>query len=282
MTHFAPTRGFQSGAQTHLVEAPPFGTAVPVTHSNQTGLRAWTPTAELDSAVDLAVRIDPMPGSYAALQSADSVRLAVDAERKRIALDMHDDVGHRLAVALFQVDQAIQQAAQDVDQVGNLRVIRRKLTDCIEAIRTIPWVAEDEELSQRDLRRALELLFSEIPESAGLSLVLQFDGDCESVANPTRCAAFRIAQEALSNALKYADASCIQVDVCRIDDALLLTISDDGKGIEETDPAQNTKTLGLRSMRSRSLGAGGTIEIQSIPGQGTRVMATFPVSGGAS
>jgi signal transduction histidine kinase len=210
----------------------------------------------------------------------DAVRSAVYEERKRIALDMHDDMGHRLTVALFQVDQALAQAAGDEEQIRNLRVVRRKLTDCMDALRTLPWATEDEELSQRDLRKALELLVSEIPETTGLAIDLHFEGDCESITNPTRSAAIRIAQEAVTNALKYANASLIRLDVCRTDTVLLLTVADDGKGIDQSDLQEARTSLGLHSMQNRSRNAGGHIEIHSTPSQGTRIVATFPVSGG--
>jgi signal transduction histidine kinase len=84
--------------------------------------------------------------------------------------------------------------------------------------------------------------------------------------------AFRIAQEALSNALHHSGAARIAVRLMGQDGRLELEVSDDGRGFDPSDPLLRARRLGLTSMEERAAALGGRLDIRSAPGQGTRVM----------
>jgi signal transduction histidine kinase len=85
-----------------------------------------------------------------------------------------------------------------------------------------------------------------------------------------------IAREALSNSLRHAKANRVAMALYPARDAMILEISDDGQGFDSKQPAQSG--IGLTSMMARTQEMGGTLEIQSAPGQGTRVVARVPIS----
>ncbi len=88
---------------------------------------------------------------------------------------------------------------------------------------------------------------------------------------------YRIAQEALHNVVKHAGASSIQVNIQRTNDVVELSIKDDGRGFQPD--RQFPGHLGLKSMRERAAASGGSLVIQSVPGEGTTVRLTVPVGG---
>ena len=99
-----------------------------------------------------------------------------------------------------------------------------------------------------------------------------------SVPNDAALCAYRVAQEALNNAVKYAEASSIKVSLRETNQALVLTVSDDGRGFEIAGTGRRTG-LGLASMRERIKSVDGQLDISSKVGHGTSIKASIPLTG---
>jgi protein-histidine pros-kinase len=101
--------------------------------------------------------------------------------------------------------------------------------------------------------------------------------DATKGARPEAAVAlFRIAQEALNNVLKHAQAKAVRIDVSATDEELVLDVHDDGRGFDPR--AARRGRWGMTTMRERAEAAGGQLHIDAIPGQGTRIHARVPLS----
>lgn len=199
------------------------------------------------------------------------------AERVRLARDLHDVLGHTVAVVSLHADVAEEAvAAGDTDGAA----------EAIRAIRGASGTA------MRDLRGAVQLLRGDDPatldvvgglaaigelvdgaRSAGLDVELDLDLDPTSVPAPAGMTAYRVVQEGLTNVLRHAGAAHAWVVVTSEPGALLVRVEDDGRGLPDT-PTEGT---GLRGMAERVALLGGTLRTGPRPGgPGTRVTARIP------
>jgi signal transduction histidine kinase/CheY-like chemotaxis protein len=203
-----------------------------------------------------------------------------EAERRRIARELHDEVGQCLTAAKMaldhvardqwgpdvgrRVDDAAAMTAQALDQVRNLsRLLRPSLLDDL------------------GLPEALRALVESVAERVGLSADLELD-DVGPIDPDLETACYRIAQEALTNSVKHAGATRLRVVLHRIGDELELIVEDDGIGFDVTAAtvqAVRGSSLGVLSLQERGILAGGRTEIISRPGGGTRVRTIVPAVG---
>jgi signal transduction histidine kinase len=101
-------------------------------------------------------------------------------------------------------------------------------------------------------------------------------GSLGEVSTDSEQALFRIAQEAVTNVVRHAEAATVTVRLQRDDGAVTLSITDDGRGFDPADHAISSRRLGLVSMRERAADLGGSLSITSSPGAGTLVQARVP------
>ncbi|MFN0180522.1 MAG: sensor histidine kinase [Gemmatimonadales bacterium] len=208
-------------------------------------------------------------------------RRLVDAheeERARIAREVHDDAIQRLALI-----------AQDIDRVaagpgGNggipptvtLKGIREEVRDLSDTLRQLAHRLHPSGLEHLALGAALEQLADEFRQGGGLEVSLHVSrDDAEGLPKPINLALYRIAQEALHNVAKHAEARAVTVRVQRTAAGIELTIVDDGRGFQV---GRRSEGLGLVSMAERAALVGGSLKIESRPGVGTAVRALLPTS----
>jgi signal transduction histidine kinase len=201
-----------------------------------------------------------------------------EAERAAIARELHDEIGQALTAIKFNA----QWLARRITGPESL-----KLTDCIElADRTLSQVRglalelRPPQLDQLGLTAALRDLTERMSASAGLNA--QFAADSLEVAPgyAQATAAFRVAQEALTNVVRHADAGEVAVELRRRGVELVVTVTDNGRAFdleEALTGAVKGRSMGLLGMQERVKLAGGWLKIESQSGQGTRVKAGFPV-----
>ena len=199
---------------------------------------------------------------------------AYEDEGKRLARELHDDITQRLAGVSIEAatlgrlgDPAARQAAEQA--IGSeLATLSRDVHAM--AYRLHPSVIDDLGLG--------EALRIECQRTARRGQVaVDFDGD-ESAGRARGDRAlclFRVAQEALRNAVRHAGPQRIQVELRAADGGLAVSVRDDGSGFD-TEAARGHASLGLASMRERVALLGGRLDIHSRPGQGTRVTAWVP------
>lgn len=193
-----------------------------------------------------------------------------EEERRRLGLDLHDNVCQELAA----VGVLLEVARANAEQGGELVQAARHLTEVIEHLRLVSRELRPMMLTDLGLRESLRS-FATNASSLQRRVTARFPTPIPRLDDETEIAVYRVAQEALGNALRHAEARSIDL-VLRIDDAtLLLEVSDDGRGFDRA--SSRTDSLGLTSMEERALALGGRLEIASSPGRGTCIRLECPL-----
>lgn len=197
--------------------------------------------------------------------------LLVFADRERIAHDLHDQVIQRLFAAGLDVQGTI--ARSKAPEVND-RLTRTvdELQSTIETIRSTIFKLQSPASKNADLRVRLQALASELTGDSGIVTSVRVAGPLSAVARHVSEHAEAVASEAISNAVRHAQASHIDVTVT-VDDDFTMEIADDGDGI----PEDNARRSGLANMQWRAQHLGGECVISSTPGSGTSVRWTVPV-----
>jgi signal transduction histidine kinase len=203
-----------------------------------------------------------------------TVRLQED-ERRRIAGEIHDAVSPLITGALYQAralrlgdrdDTGRSTAPSDstLDSVGDL------LSRAMEELHSVVFALRPPDLDDIGVVAAIERYIAQVQRS-GLNVQLEAEEDPPALTPEVRLAIYRIVQEALHNALRHAAADEAVVRFETVDDALRVTIRDNGAGF---DPGIATRptALGLLSMRERAAAIGATLTVKSSPGDGTTVL----------
>jgi signal transduction histidine kinase len=214
--------------------------------------------------------------TVARAQAALREQLGVARDRNRIALEMHDGVqGHLITVA-SQLELAQRLAVQNPERAGEVVTESREMTrQAADELRFLVQRLRAPSLSQGFLP-ALKQFAHNLCSRNGLGLEFESKGEPYDLDPHAENALFRIAQEALNNVVRHANATTVWVYADFEADHVLLRIRDDGVGFDETE-RQNTENLqaGLDGMRSRATENGGNLAIRSLPGAGTEVEASF-------
>jgi signal transduction histidine kinase len=201
----------------------------------------------------------------------------LEAERARIARDLHDELGATLSGIAMHVQMALSAG-------GSVPVVRERLQHALQlvdaantSLHRIINALRPSVLDHLGLWGGIEWLAQEWRTRTGLPCELVIDPGLLALPHPLdderASAVFRIAQESLTNAARHAAASCVTVHAHKTGDALHLTIADDGQGF---DPQQRPAG-GLSGMRERAHRHGGSLQISSDPGHGTRVTLHLPL-----
>jgi signal transduction histidine kinase len=213
-----------------------------------------------------------------AQRQADHGRLAVREERVRIARELHDVVAHTLSVVTFQagVGRKIG-ATRPAEALLALQAVEVTGRSALEELRRILGLLRDDDGEAPSLVPApgvgdLEDLAGTV-RAAGIPVSLAVTGDVAALPPAASLTAYRIVQEALTNVVKHASPRQCAVRVRSLEGKAEIEVSDDGGGF---DPALGPGR-GLLGMRERVQLLGGTLAIDSRPGEGTRVSSTLPL-----
>ncbi len=199
-------------------------------------------------------------------------------ERARIAQELHDGLGQYLAAANMNLDavknsiEQLEQRRQEQFKKG-LNLLKQAVVETGQISRNLmPRVVDD-----YGLALAIETLVSTYQDDHNANIsYYQNIGDLE-LPQAIKLNLFRIAQEALSNAIKYAEATQINVQLIKDGLDLLLTIDDNGKGFDADSP-EFSAGLGLRTIKTRTGALGGSFEFDSKINKGTFIHITVPIS----
>jgi signal transduction histidine kinase len=194
---------------------------------------------------------------------------AQETERSRIARELHDDICQRMLLLSIQLESVAGTNEGKAAAAAALTVAR----DISKSLRELSHQLHPARLRVVGLTGALESLCAELSQ-AGVAIAFTHDSVPPVLAPDVMLCLFRVAQEALQNALKYSHATELAVHLSGTSDGLTLTISDNGVGFD-VDAAWGAG-VGLGSMFERLQAAGGSLELTSRPGAGTRVVAILP------
>ncbi len=202
---------------------------------------------------------------------AIEVLRAQEQERRRIAREIHDDPLQEL----LQLAREFEVLERGTSETG-VTTAREHLLDTVAHLREVTRGLHPAGLDQHGLVAALRGLLVDVEIETGVLTSFALAGEPLDERPEVEVALFRIVQEAVRNAVRHARADHLRVELDIDDAAATVTITDDGVGFDpDTNPASGH--LGLQSMTERAVLLGGTCEVVSAPGAGTRVRATLPL-----
>jgi len=197
-----------------------------------------------------------------------------EAERRRIARELHDRVGQNLSALNINLDLAL-------GAITGASPLRRRLEDSVslvdatlQSIENVMAELRPPLLDEYGLGAALGWYAEEFSRRTGIAVVLRDGKDAAADLRPEAAVAlFRIAQEALNNVAKHAGAKQVRVELACEAEEIVLRVADDGAGFDPAAAARG-KRWGMNTMRERAEAAGGRLEVDSAPGEGTIVRAS--------
>lgn len=198
---------------------------------------------------------------------------AQDTERLRIARELHDDVSQQLA--LLSSDLELLSGLADAESSDLADDALRRVQTVSRTVHDLSHQLYPAKLQLIGLVPSLRSLQSEVTKR-GLPVTFTHDGVAASLPGDLTLSLFRVAQEALQNAAKHSQARAVRMHLRGTGETLTLTISDDGVGFDPREAVGSS--LGLVSMRERIEAVGGTLQIHSTPGAGTRLEVIVPGS----
>lgn len=203
-------------------------------------------------------------------RSRERLVVAREEERRRIRRDLHDGLGPALSGVVFGLESARLLVDRDPEAVkAHLATTRDQVQDVVADVRRLVHDLRPPALDDRGLVGALR-------QRAETLRPLEVEVDADDLNDlpaAVEVAAYRIASEAMTNVVRYADASRCTVRLAREDHQLLVEVTDDGVGIPEDAQAG----VGMLSMRERAAELGGRSEVTCPPGSGTAVRAWLPL-----
>lgn len=208
------------------------------------------------------------------------VTIAQEEERKRIARELHDDTAQALIALSRQLDSfGYKEGTLSPEVVGLLDSLRAKVDTLLHGVRRFSRDLRPSVLDDLGLLPALEWLATDLNHNFNVAAEVRVHGEPMRLPPEAEVVLFRIAQEAMRNVWKHAEASHAEVDLDFGSDAIRLSIRDDGKGFKQprviSDLVSSGK-LGLAGMQERISLLGGTLRISSAPGNGTTVLVQIP------
>jgi two-component system, NarL family, sensor histidine kinase UhpB len=204
-------------------------------------------------------------------ESAHRALIAQESERRRIAHELHDEVGQTLTGVMLQVEGLAAVIPDELrEQLDELRETARAGT---EEVRRIARRLRPEALEDLGLQSALSALATRVAEQAHLDISRQLDPGL-ALSPQQELVVYRVAQEALTNVARHAGAVRVELRLDRDDGQALLCVRDDGRGLRSTDLSSSH---GIRGMRERAMLIGAQLAIAPSPLRGTEVKLTIPL-----
>jgi signal transduction histidine kinase len=198
---------------------------------------------------------------------------AQEDERRRIALDVHDDYLQALTAVRMQLER-LRDDLHETDHRETAGQLTRDVAATTERMRSLVFDLRPPALDWAGVGSALRLYLEETKERFGLGYRLESRLDDEPPPE-VRVVAYRIAQEAITNVVKHAGASEVHVSLDGRDGGIHVTVRDDGSGVES---APSARSFGLAAMRERAEAAGGWWRLDGAPGAGTTVEFWLPAA----
>ena len=206
-------------------------------------------------------------------------QLAAAEERNRLAREMHDSLGHRLTVAVVQLEGAQRLIPTHPERAGQMiGTMREQLKEALAELRrtvaTLRTPVADETIPA-DLANALVQMVKNFAIATGLSVDLQIEGGPANLTAEQRLALYRTAQEGLTNVQRHAAAHKVRLSLITTPTSVSLSIQDDGQGLPATLPDGR---FGLQGLRERAEQLGGSFTLSTPAEGGTLIALELPLS----
>ena len=209
--------------------------------------------------------------------SAQLVR-AQEEERRNIARELHDEIGQALTAIKMELALAERHLGQPGKARPALEEARSIADRAVQAVRDLSQLLHPIMLDDLGLPDTLNWYLRGFSKRTGILTQLIHDRMGERLAPEVEVCAYRIAQEALTNVARHAQARFCRLYLQRLPFTLLITVEDDGRGFDpqRLEAGSARRGLGLVGIRERASGLGGTFRLESSPGKGTRLSVELP------
>jgi signal transduction histidine kinase len=207
----------------------------------------------------------------------DSLRDALaaqEAERRRLALELHDQTGQALTSVLLGL-RAVEEAKSEEELRAGASALRDLVVGTLQDVRRLAVELRPKALDDFGLAAALDRLAGGFGDQTGIGVQLETRLGDARLPGEVETALYRIVQESLTNVVKHAGASSVSIVVTRGDGRVTAVIEDDGRGF--THEADEAEGIGLGGMRERAELLDGRLAVESSPGVGTTVKAEIPL-----
>ena len=198
---------------------------------------------------------------------------AQEEERARIARDLHDEVNQSLTGLLLRLEAMREKAPPEL--AGALAEVRTLANQALQELLALARQLRPTALDDLGLKAALAGHVAAVGRQSGIETSFESEGDIASVPQDVQVVTYRVAQEALSNAVRHSGAAHLNVRLEREDGSVELSVADDGRGFTFE---QASRGLGLAGMRERALLVNGELQVESRPQVGTKVRLLVPIA----
>jgi two-component system sensor histidine kinase UhpB len=200
---------------------------------------------------------------------------AQESERRRIALELHDQVGQNLTAVMLELDRVQRLVGPDAaDILADAQEIAR---ESLDDLRRISYELRPAVLDDLGLPSALETLCRSLSSRAGIEVGFEQSGDPAGLGPQEELAVYRIAQEALTNAVRHSQCTEVTVSLAADPETVMLRVRDNGTGIGQ----DGAPVSGMRGMRERAVMIGAQLALGNQPGGGFEVSLALPAGAGA-
>ncbi|MDT8300810.1 MAG: PAS domain S-box protein [Sedimentisphaerales bacterium] len=211
---------------------------------------------------------------------ASQLSIIEERERRRIATELHDQIGQTLVFSKLKLDE-LQQTTGTSEFTKALNEISNNIDKVIQDTRTLTFDLSSPVLNEIGFETAVsEWLEERIQEQHGINIEFEDDGQTKQLDDDIRSLLFRNIRELLINVVKHAQASNVKVSVSKVNSQICVSVEDDGVGIEFTDItslASENGGFGIFSIKERLEQLGGRLEIDSEKGRGSKITMTAPL-----
>lgn len=208
-------------------------------------------------------------------QSSGRALAAQEEERRRLAQELHDEIGQGLTGLLLLLESASRDASPQVRE--RLFEARHAARSSLDDLRRIVQRLRPEALDELGLQSALVALTDRVAEQSGITVDRRLEPGLPALDDDSELVIYRIAQESLTNVIRHAEASRAKVSLRREGEELVLRVADDGRGLEG-DPGPDA--TGIAGMRERAVLVDGELALGKAAGGGTEVRFSVPLAGG--
>jgi two-component system sensor histidine kinase UhpB len=203
--------------------------------------------------------------------SSGRALMAQEAERQRIAQELHDEIGQCLTAVVLQLSRAAADAPPELQP--ELLEARETARASLDELRLVARRLRPGVLDDLGLVRALRELSQTFSSQTGLPVETRLDGGAIALSREAELALYRVTQESLTNAARHSGASRVQLSLRRSGNRAVLSVADDGRGFDE-----HVDGTGIQGMRERAVLIGGQLTIDSRPGVGTQIRLEVDLS----
>ena len=204
-------------------------------------------------------------------------------ERQRPAREIHDTLAQGFTSIVTQLEAADQNMPDTPELETARRFIGRALATARESLsesRRFVWALRTEPLERETLAQALRRVAQREEAEAGIQIHVEISGDEHPLPSAYEVTLLRASQEALANVRKHASARHVDLTLTYMDDQVILDVQDDGRGFDPAAPQPNEEAggFGLIGIRERAEQLGGSLIVESAPGEGSTLVVSLPLA----